>query len=69
MHAARPYDSAAAAHEGVAITRELPAEDAFPASRQGFARRIAAAEYLPAAEAVTDPYFRYVQDDIRLGDY
>ncbi|MEU1865886.1 hypothetical protein [Streptomyces gardneri] len=50
----RPDDAAAAAREGIAITRELLAEGVFPQSRQGFARRIAAAaEYLPAAEAVT----------------
>ncbi|MFB7609293.1 hypothetical protein [Streptomyces gardneri] len=50
----RPDEAAAAAREGIAITRELLAEGAFPQSRQGFARRIAAAaEYLPTAEAVT----------------
>ncbi|MFB6838346.1 hypothetical protein [Streptomyces sp. NPDC056361] len=50
----RPDEAAAAAREGIGITRELLAEGAFPQSRQAFARQIAvAAGYLPAAEAVT----------------
>lgn len=50
-----PQDAAAAAREGIGITRQLLDENAFPASRQGFAKQIAeAAGYLPAAEAVTE---------------
>ncbi|QEV21953.1 hypothetical protein [Streptomyces alboniger] len=50
----RPDEAAAAAREGIGITRELLAEGAFPQSRQGFAKRISeAAGNLPAAEAVT----------------
>ncbi|MFJ9823403.1 hypothetical protein ACIRSU_03390 [Streptomyces sp. NPDC101160] len=50
----RPDDAAAAAREGVGITQQLLAENAFPQSRQGFAKRIAeAAGFLPATEAVT----------------